>query len=802
MCHKKGQAAFVTMRAAIVWSSLLIGGAVTVATVAVSARPAERRSDPVSVFQSDEAVRVRARESYGKLPLQFEANQGQTDPRVKFLSRGGGYTLFLTSTEANLVFAKSRPREGDPLQATSRPEQLRNVTRTVVRATFVGADPGSAVVGEEELPGKVNYFMGSDPARARTNVPTYAKVHYQNLYQGIDLLYYGNQRQLEFDFVVRPHADPTRIAISFNGADSLEVDPQGDLVVHIGDSAIRQRKPVIYQEVAGIRNEIQGGYVLTEDHQVGVRIAAYDATRPLVIDPILVYSTYLGGTEGGENGSGIAVDALGNAYITGHTGAIDFPTVNPLQPELGGSTDVFISKLNPSGTAMVYSTYLGGSDSDGGSSIAVDAAGNAYVTGDTGSIDFPTINAFQPVFAGGEPAGGGFLDAFVAKLDSTGSALVYASYLGGSSGSGTSGGADGGLGIAVDSNGNAYVTGVTGSTDFPTVNALQPMRAGNGDAFVAKISASGTALLYSTYLGGGSVDPGVDKDLVNPDIGRGIAVDEAGNAYITGSTASSDFPTVNAFQASRNGSFDAFVTKLNPTGSALVYSTYLGGAGNAHIAGDTDSTDFPLVNPSQPVLAGSDDAFVAKLNPAGSALVYSTYIGGNSPDVAYGIAVDPRGSAHITGVTYSSDFPTTTNALDRTFNGGGDAFVVQLNPAGSTFVHSTFLGGSDLDYANAIAVDSAGSAYVIGQTGSSDFPTTPGAFQATGGGMAPLNVTAFVSKLGKALTFAGEPGRPNCHGKSVSALARQQGGLAAAAAALGFPDVQALQNAIDAYCER
>jgi hypothetical protein len=784
------------MRASIVWVSLLISVALAAANATGPALLAEQRGDLVSAFQSDEAVRARARESYGNLALQFEANHGQTDPRVKFLAHGSSYTLFLTASEANLVFTKSGPREvSETLKATSRPEQLKDLTRIVLRTTFVGADPGSRVVGQEELPGKVNYFIGSDLTRSRSNVPTYAKVQYQNLYPDIDLVYYGNQRQLEYDFVVRPHADPTLINVHFEGADRVEVDAQGDLVLYIGDAAIRQRKPVIYQKVQGVRKEIQGGYVLADNHQVRFWVAPYDTSRSLVIDPILIYSTYLGGTNGGENGNGIAVDASGNAYVTGHTGAIDFPTENPLQPELGGSTDVFISKLNASGSALVYSTYIGGSGAEDSFGIAVDASGNAYVTGVTESIDFPTINAFQSVFGGGEPGGGGLADAFVAKLDPTGSTLVYASYLGGGSGSGTSGGYDSGRGIAVDLGGNAYVSGYTGSTDFPTVDPLQPMRAGSANVFVAKINASGSALVYSTYLGAG--------------VGMDIAVDATGNAYVVGGGCA-DFPSINVLPPLFVGR-GACVAKLNPAASALLYVTQIGGSsmygiavdatGNAYITGSTDSTDFPTVNPLQPVLAGSGDAFVLKLNPAGSALVYSTYIGGTASDESYGIAVDFVGNAYVTGVSYSADFPATPDAPDTTYNGDGDAFVIRLNPTGSDFVYSTFLGGSDLDYGNAIAVDVAGNAYVIGQTGSTDLPTTAGAFQATGGGVPPGNPSAFVTKIGERLVFAGTPGEPNCRGKSVSALAQQYRGLAAAAAALGFPDPQALQEAIDVYCE-
>jgi hypothetical protein len=400
------------------------------------------------------------------------------------------------------------------------------------------------------------------------------------------------------------------------------------------------------------------------------------------------------------------------------------------------------------------------------------------------------VNAFQAGY-------GGKLDAFVARLNATGSALVYASYFGGGSGGGTAGGDEVGNGIALDAAGNAYATGYTGSTDFPTVNAWQATLQGGGDAFVAKINASGTALVYSTYLGGGSVD-----------VGNGIAVDLAGNAYVAGFTASSDFPTVNAFQADFGGNLDAFVAKLNPTGFALVYSTYIGGgstevgngvavnaAGNAYVSGSTASTDFPTVNALQSVLGGHEDAFVAKLNFTWSALVYSTYIGGSSSDGANGIAVDLAGNAYVTGVSYSTDFPTTPGPFGTVPNGGGDAFVAKLNSTGSAYVYATYLGGSSLDYGNHVAVDSAGNAYVIGQTMSADFPTTDASVQTT----TASGALAFVAKVTD-LAFAGLPGEPNCQGKSVSALARQYRGLYAAAMELGFPRVQALQDAVRRFC--
>jgi hypothetical protein len=689
-------------------------------------------------------------ETYGKLPLHFEVNRGQTDPQVKFLARGSRGSLFLTSNEAVLIFTKPEPVVKDKLPMI-KPKRREKATQTVLSMRFVGANPKARVEGQEELPGKTNYFIGNDPTKWRTNVPTYAKVQYTNVYPRIDLIYYGKQGQLEYDFVVGPGADPKRILLGFQGADRLEVDASGDLVMHTAAGTIRQQKPIIYQEVNGGRREIPGGYVLKGARRVGFQVAAYDASRPLVIDPVLFYSTYLGGS-GNDDGIGIAVDAAGNAYVIGDTPSVNFPTTpGAFQPALAGSFDAFVTKLNPTGSGLVYSTYLGGSANDDfGLRLAVDAAGNAYVGGQTFSADFPTTpGAFQTAF-------GGARDAFVTKLNPTGSALVYSTYLGGS-------GEDGAVGIAVDAAGNTYVTGFTESANFPTTPGAFQTAFGGGpeDAFVTKLNPVGSGLLYSTYLGGSGDDFG----------GLGIAIDAAGNAYVTGATSSSNFPTtLGAFQtAFGGGPEDAYVTKLHATGSALLYSTYLGGSGddiafdiatdatgNAYVIGDTNSTDFPTTPGAfQTSLGGVGprgvgDAFVTKLNPTGSMLVYSTYLGGSGDEDGVGIAVDASGDSHVTGVTNSTDFPTIPGAFQSTLGGVGtfgigDAFVAKLNPTGSGLVYSTYLGGSGDDSGIGIAVDNLPNpnAYVTGVTESTDFPTSPGAFQPTLGG----GFDAFVAKI-------------------------------------------------------
>src|SRR5208283_3309800 len=658
-------------------------------------------------------------ESYGKLPLSFEENQGQTDARVKFLSRTGAYSLFLTRDEAVLTLRGNQPDTNKAkiagITLSPRSKVAAPKAGGVLRMRLRRANPAAKVTGLDELPGKSNYFLGNDPGKWRTNVPTYAKVKYEGIYPAIDLVYYGNQRQLEYDFIVAPGANPRRISFDFRGAKRVHQDVHGDLVLKMGEGEIRWQKPFVYQEKDGARQQIEAHYAITDPNRVGFELAKYDVSRPLYIDP-MIYSTYLGGSP-----TGIAVDGAGSAYVIGNV--------------TGGWGPVFVDKINATGSALVYSAYPGASVASG---IAVDAAGNAYITGWTGA-GFPTTpGAFQTAY------GGGTFDAFVAKLNPTGSALVYATYLGGPN-------EDLGIGIAVDSAGNAYVTG-DAEAGFPLMNPLQPYDRGSGyTAFVTKLNPAGSGLVYSTFLGGSVYD-----------FGAGIAADSAGNAYVTGRTASSDFPvTPGSFQTTFGGSLDAFVAKINPTGSTLVYSTYLGGSssdmgvgiavdggGNAYVTGSTCSTDFPTMNPLQSTYGGGScfplgDAFVSEFNSTGSALLYSTYLGGSGDDGGSGIAVDSAGNAYVTGGTSSTDFPTV-NPLQATLAGSGDAFVSEFNPTGSTLVYSTYLGGSGGSSGSGIALDSADNVYVTGPAGA-DFPVTPGAFQTSGG-------SGFVTKIGNSNT--------------------------------------------------
>jgi hypothetical protein len=689
-----------------------------------------------------EAGKARVAESYARLPLSFEANTGQASAGTQFLARGNGYTLALTADGAVLALRNERGAS-DELRM-----QIAGARSVMPR-------------GEATLAGTVNYFLGNDPAQWHAGIPTYARVRYAGIYPGVDLVYYGNQQQLEYDFAVSPGADARAIRLRLSGARSVRLAANGDAVIRTEHGRVTLRRPEIYQAVDGRRQRVAGGFALTSardgTQKLGFRLGRYDHTRALTIDPVLAYSTFLGGSNS-DAAYAIAVDAAGDVYVTGPAVSTNFPvtkgayqTSNPAAGIQGAST--FVTKLNATGTALVYSTYLGGSGTalaggDVASAIAVDSAGNAYVTGSAASTNFPvTTGAFQTHNNG---AANGVVAGFVTKLNATGTGLVYSTYLGGSGVSGNqpfSG--DRPHGIVLDAAGDAYVTGQTYSSDFPvTQGAFQTQNHGasNGrpNAFVTKLNPAGTALVYSTYLGGSDT-----RYYGFPlDSGAAIAVDPAGDAYVAGQTPASDFPvTQGAYQTQNNGvngAANAFVTKVNPAGTALVYSTFLGGsgsdsatgvavdsAGNAYVTGAAGSTNFPVtagafqtVNNGaiSQLTTGLTNAFVTKLNATGTALVYSTFLGGSggvvnlSPtlaavagDQAAGIAVDSAGDAYVTGITASNNFPVTSGAY-QTANadqlpckeciGGYNAFVTEVNPSGSGLVHSTYLGGNGVNPAD------------------------------------------------------------------------------------------------------
>ena len=653
------------------------------------------------------------------LPLRFEAAGGP----ARFAARGAGYGFELEAGRAS--FALGTGERGK---------------RALLRMELLGAAPGAALRGAETARGRSHYLIGSDPNRWRTNVAGYRRVRSAGVYPGIDVDYYGRGGRLEYDFLVAAGADPERIRLRWRGA-PLRLDGSGDLVFGLPGGELRQHRPVAYQMVEGARQRVPCEYVLSRQgdgkpdplhpsslilhpseepdplhpssfilhpSEVSFALGAYDRSRPLVIDPVLSYGTYLGGT-GGDAAHAVAVDEAGSAYLTGRTDSADFPLKNAVQGASGGRSDAFIAKLDPTGTDLVYCTYIGGGEGDEGTGIALDSSGNAYVAGTTASADFPTRVAFQAARKGTQ-------DAFVLKLNAAGSDILYSTYLGG-------GGLDEGSAIALDTGRNAYVTGRTFSTDFPVVTPAQTANGGLSDAFVAKVNPAGSALAYSTYLGGAGDDWGV-----------GVALDSAGSAYVAGQTYSRNFPILAPFQVALRGSQDGFVTRVSPLGSALLFSTFLGGTGfdeatavavdaarNVYVTGQTSSSDFPTAAPLQAATGGLDDAFACKLSPTGLSLLYGTYLGGGGNDRGSAIAVDSSGAAYVVGETASNNLPAAGDQ-PRSFGGVQDGFAVKLNAAGSARVYATYLGGADADAAYGLAVDAAGNAVVAGATASTDFP--------------------------------------------------------------------------------
>ncbi len=702
----------------------------------------------VSVLAFQPAVNVT--KNLTSMPLAFTENQGQWEPQVLFRAEAGGAAMWFTSDGAYYQFTR---RTNDAEEGLSeRPGQTKatgaqehvsglgrdNVKMMLVKASFVGANPSPVMRGEDLLDYKCNYFLGNDPTGWRTDVDNYGAILYEQVYPGIDLKYYGNGREMEYDFIVSPGADPSRIRIQYEGVETISVNAEGELVVKTRWGEVIERRPVVYQPVNGARVPIEGRYEITGGNSFGFSIGAgYNPALPLVIDPVLSYSTYLGGS-GGDYGYDLAIDEAGIAYVMGETYSTDFPTLDPYQTDQGQS-DVFISKLSSDGSSLIYSTYLGGNYQDRGHDIILDESGAMYVTGFTYSTTFPVVNAYQGTNQGS-------VDAFVTKLNSSGNSLIYSTYLGGSA-------QDLGWGgIAVDESGAAYISGQTFSPDFPTVNPFQasPGDPGllYGDAFVSKLGPDGSYLVYSTYLGGTGEDNAHD-----------LVIDDDGSAYVTGYTSSPDFPTQNPMQPWLYGGCDAFVTKFSVAGTSLVYSTYLGGSsssvvsecsygiavdesGAAYVTGNTASPDFPIWSAYQWLLEGENDAFITKLNADGNTYIYSTYLGGNGDDLGWALVINDAGEAYVTGYTASVDFPLEDPYQDTYQGGTMDVFVTKLSSDGTSLGYSTYLGGNDEDYAKCMALDLSDAVYVTGLTASTDFPIRD-PYQAVMAGACD----AFVTKL-------------------------------------------------------
>ena len=664
-------------------------------------------------------------------------------------------------------------------------DRRRGRTATVT-TRLAGAAALARPEGEDPLQAKASYFLGADPAQWRTGAPLFRRAVERNVYSGIDLVFHGDNGSLEYDFQVRPGADPRRISLDVSGASAMRVEADGALAIATPAGEIRWRKPEVYQWKDGVREAVAGAFAL-HGRRVTFAIGAYDRRRELVIDPTLAYATYFGGSDN-EGGRGLAVDSSGNIYITGFTYSTNLHvTSGAFQTAYHGGTaasyvggDAFVAKYTPAG-ALVYVTYLGGSSDDCGNAIAVDSAGNAYITGFTDSTNFPTTKgALSTVFNGlgtSNQYSQDFGDAFVTKLNPSGSALVYSTFLGGAND-------DVGLAIAVDGSGNAYVGGATLSTNFPTVTPFQatfhgagggqPFCCGSnapflevGDGFVAKLNPAGSALLFSTYLGG-SLDDTVSS----------LALDSSDNVYAGGNTMSTDFPTLNPYQKTFGGAAsgnnqpvistgDGFVAKFSSSG-VLQYSTYLGGNGDdavmgiavdstgaAYVTGFTSSSNFPVsANAAQKKFTGPagitgdrgfvwGDAFVSKVAPSGSSLVWSTYLGGTQDDAGMAIALDSGLNAIVGGFANSTDFPITSNAQQPVFSGNGpagftdptgDAFVAKISADGTTFDYVSYYGGNSSDAITSVAIDGQGRVIVEGATTSTNLPGTAGGAQPNFGG--------------------------------------------------------------------
>jgi hypothetical protein len=751
-------------------------------------------------------------QAYGKLPLGFEENVGQTALDVRYVAHGGRYDLFLTSQEAVVALRPAGHFDFSPRHRFATLRAMRKLRRnarqadqmTVLRLQLEGGNPQPQITGTDLLPGRVNYFIGNDPKKWHTDVPTYGKVKYAGVYPGIDLLFYGNERHLEYDFIVAPGSDPAAIALNVQGARKMRLNSRGDVVVSVSGGEVQLQKPVIYQHVDGERHEVAGSYVIAGNHRVTFSVPSYDRNIPLVLDPVLNYSTYVGGTSD-DAANGIAVDSNGDAYIAGVTSSTDFPTTSngfiqqPLAANTGGAFAAFVAELNPAGTTLLYSSYIAGSTpGEAAFGIAADPTGNAiYVTGQTFSPDFPTASTITG-FKTGTNSGATTGTSFLVKLDptqATGAAsFVYSTFIGGTNGTGPNG--DLGQAIAADAKGVAYVTGITDSspgtaTDlatFPIVGGFQTTLGnsnGGGNAFLAKIDTTvsgSTSLISSSYLGGdATLYPGASSPGYG-DAGFGIAVDSSANAYIVGTTTSSNLGSLattglNLTYPAGNTSNTAFFAKINTATAgtqSVSYLTYLGGTGPdfgdavalgpsnvSYLTGFTGSLNFPVsAGAYQTTGSTSGVVFVTLIDTSLSAAVSltdSTFLGGDNGDEAFGIQADSQGNAYIAGATSSSNFPVSPGALQTAFPTGaiGSGFISKLNPTLTTLLYSSFFGGSgngngqDIDSANGIALDSStpANAYIAGQTYSTNLPVAGTPVAPLHAGLNGTSSDAYVAKL-------------------------------------------------------
>jgi hypothetical protein len=719
------------------------------AVLAVNPSSAQRSGDLRTLPRTSAALDAPAQRDFSKLPLTFEGNRGQTDSQVKFLSRGAGYTAFLT---AGGMVLSLRPRE----VATTGGQAQRSAT--TLQFKLLGAAQNPGVAGEEEQPGKVNYFLGNDPAKWRTHVATYARVRYKNVYPGIDLVYYGNHRQMEYDFEISAGANPQRIRFEIQGASQINLDPEGNLILQAGGGELQFQSPTVYQEINGQRIAVDGGYVVQDSNHVSFKLGHYDASKPVVIDPVLVYSTYLGGS-GNDQPVGIAVDSTGSVYVTGYTNSADFPLAT-LGALPGNTNHVFVAKLDPSGSNLIYTDYIGGGNQDYAAALALDAANHVYVTGSTQSNNFPVVKPYQAQQPG--PYSG-----FLTEVSADGSSLLYSTYLGGNS-------FDQPTSVAIDGLGHALVAGYTLSPNFPVANAYQSTALANQDGlygsygFLTKFSPDGSTLVYSTFVSGNS---NVAQDCGTPcfpapyNVVSALALDANGNAYLAGTTNTYNFPvTSGAYLGSNTTPADAsigFVSKFGSAGN-LSYSTYFYGSsgnslgitaiavdasGSAYITGSAQSDGtFPITSTSicDPGVNGfgCSYAFVTKFDPAGSTLLYSTFLGPNNYATPQAIVLDSADNAYVLASS-QSDLFQVINGIEP-YTNKSDLLLVEIDAAATTQRVATYFGGSGNDVPTGMALDAAGNLYIAGATDSSDMPVTHGSFQNQSAG----NSDAFIAKIG------------------------------------------------------
>ena len=700
------------------------------------------------------AANPLTQKSWGKLPIYFVENNGQTNTDVAYYLRGRDKIIYFTPAGITFLMTSGREETRNQLnlqQAALRaPNKDTDIGRWAVKVNFVGANPNPKITGEERTPAVISYFTGPI-AQRKTGIPTFASIHYHDLWPGIDVVFSGTVNELKYAFYVTPGADPTCIGLAYSGADIL-LDAAGQIQVSTPLGGFTDKAPTAYQIMIDENRPVDVRYTVSERGLTGFRVGPYDRSKLLIIDPaVVVYSGYIGGS-GDDLAWDVAVDYFGNAYVVGQTesGQATFPAVSGPDLTYNGMEDAFIAKVNSTGTGLVYAGFIGGSQDDKALGVAVDASGNAYVIGNTGSSEatFPVVNGPDLTYNGGS------FDAFIAKVNSTGTALVYAGFIGGLY--------DENAGdVAVDGSGNAYVVGDTRSNEdtFPVIVGpdltLYGAPGNLQDAFVAKVNASGTALEYCGYIGG-SVQ----------EIASGVAVDGSGNAYVVGYTQTWDgtFPSVVGPDLTYNGSFDAFITKVNATGTSLLYSGFIGGSewddafgvavdssGNAYVAGRTQSTEatFPTIGGPDLTHNGMSDAFIAKVNATGTSLQYAGFIGGSGDDWGRKVAVDSSGIGYVVGYTDSTEatFPVVAGP-DLTHNGMSDAFVAKVNPTGTELLYAGYIGGSATDYSFGVAIDGSGSAYVAGATSSTEasFPVVGGLDPTANG-----NFDAFVVKLGDSL---------------------------------------------------